>query len=79
MQGVGFRYQFERTAQQHGVTGWVRNRRDGSVEAVVQGPEAAVSAVIGWAQRGPRNAQVAHVAVSDADGSYGAFEIRDTE
>jgi Acylphosphatases len=79
VQGVGFRFYFERTARLHGVTGWVRNRRDGSIEAVIQGADDAVSAVIGWAQRGPRSAQVAHVAVRETDGSYATFEIRDTE
>lgn len=79
VQGVGFRYYFERTAQQHGVTGWVRNRRDGDVEALIQGADDAVAAVIEWARRGPRNADVTHVAVSVADGRYDAFEIRPTE
>lgn len=79
VQGVGFRYHFERTALRHGVRGWVRNRRDGSVEAVVQGEDAAVSAVIDWAKRGPRGAVVDGVAVADAEGNYGEFEIRPTE
>jgi len=79
VQGVGFRFYFERTARQHGVRGWVRNRRDGSVEAVVEGDEAAVSAVIEWAQRGPRNATVDAVTVSEVDGGYADFEVRPTE
>lgn len=78
VQGVGFRYYFERTARQHGVCGWVRNRRDGSVEAVIQGEEAAVAAVIAWARGGPRNATVDEVRISEADGGYEDFEIRPT-
>lgn len=78
VQGVGFRFYFERAARQHGVRGWVRNRRDGSVEAVIQGEDAAVAAVVAWAQRGPRNAVVDDVAVTDADGSYEDFEVRPT-
>lgn len=78
VQGVGFRFYFERIARRHGVRGWVRNRSDGSVEAVVQGEDAAVSAVIDWARRGPRSAAVGNVAVSDAEGEYEDFEIRPT-
>jgi acylphosphatase len=79
VQGVGFRFYFEREAREHDVTGWVRNRRDGSVEAVVQGEAPAVDAVIAWARRGPRNAVVESVAVGDAQGSFENFEIRPTE
>ncbi len=79
VQGVGFRFYFERAARQHGVRGWVRNRRDGSVEAVIQGEEAAVAAVTDWARRGPRNAMVENVSITEADGDYEVFEIRPTE
>ena len=78
VQGVGFRYFMQRTAMKHGVAGWVRNRRDGCVEAIVQGEDAAVAALIDWAQRGPRDAMVKRVDVSDADGSYQTFEIQPT-
>ncbi|HWI15622.1 MAG TPA: acylphosphatase [Burkholderiales bacterium] len=78
VQGVGFRFYFERAARQHGVRGWVRNRRDGNVEAVVQGDDAAVSAVIEWAKRGPPSASVDAVAVSEADGTYEDFQVRPT-
>ena len=54
VQGVGFRNYIEYKAQQLGVCGWIRNRSDGSVEAVFQGPATAVDAMIGWARRGPR-------------------------
>lgn len=75
VQGVGFRFHFERTARQHGVRGWVRNRSDGSVEAVIQGDDAAVDAVVSWAHRGPRTAVVERVAVSEGEGSYDDFRV----
>jgi acylphosphatase len=53
VQGVGFRYSLRREAQRNGVSGWVRNRRDGTVEALLQGDEAAVERVVRWARRGP--------------------------
>ena len=61
VQGVGFRMYMLGEAQRHGVAGWVRNRRDGSVEAVVQGEPDAVEAVIAWARRGPPSARVTDV------------------
>lgn len=65
-------------AKRAGVTGWVRNRRDGAVEAVVQGDEEAVDTVIEWAKRGPDMAQVTNVFVSDTTGDFSDFSIRDT-
>ncbi len=79
VQGVGFRNYIAYKAQQLGVCGWVRNRVDGSVEAVVHGPAAAVDAIIECAQRGPRAAQVIAVTVSNDEGAYIAFELRSTE
>jgi acylphosphatase len=79
VQGVGFRFYMERKARELGVTGWVRNRRDGSVEAVVQGTAGAVEAMIAWARRGPPSAVVAEVRVTDASGDYAAFDTRPTE
>jgi acylphosphatase len=58
VQGVGFRYSLLAEAKARGLGGWVRNRRDGSVEALLQGEEAAVEAVIAWARRGPAGARV---------------------
>jgi acylphosphatase len=79
VQGVGFRFYMERTARQHGVAGWVRNRRDGTVEAMIQGGADAVEAMIAWARRGPPSAVVADVRIEDGTGDYSAFEARPTE
>lgn len=58
VQGVFFRSSLKQQADTHGVTGWVRNRSDGSVEALLQGPYAAVSSVAAWMEVGPRSARV---------------------
>jgi acylphosphatase len=58
VQGVGYRYFVEREAQSRDLEGWVRNRRDGSVEAVLAGPTDAVTAVIAACRRGPSSARV---------------------
>ena len=80
VQGVGFRDGLCRVAQRAGVTGWVRNRRDGSVEAFVQGRGEAVDGVIAWAQRGPPAARVDAVDLTDGtpDANLGGFEFRAT-
>jgi len=67
VQGVGFRMYMRRKADDLGVTGWVRNRRDGSVEAVVQGPPQAVEALIAWTHRGPPGAIVTDLKIADQD------------
>jgi len=82
VQGVGYRYALQHEAERLGLTGWVRNRRDGSVEAVVQGPQEAVDALTGWARRGPPAARVSDVtaapATAEHDRNYERFEIRPT-
>ena len=70
VQGVGYRDALRETALAHGLSGWVRNRRDGSVEALLQGGEAAVDAVIAWARRGPPAARVAGIEVLAAAGEF---------
>jgi acylphosphatase len=79
VQGVGFRYHFSEQAQWLGITGWVRNRRGGSVEATIAGTPEAVEALIAWAHAGPAAASVERVEVSAAEGSYAGFELRPTE
>ena len=58
VQGVGFRAFVERHALRHGLEGWVRNRRDGSVEALFAGPAEAVEAMIAECRVGPRHGKV---------------------
>jgi acylphosphatase len=61
VQGVFFRDSLRRLAEQHGVTGWVRNTPRGTVEAVFEGPPDAVERLVDFARRGPRGAEVEHV------------------
>ena len=58
VQGVGYRAWVERSARVHGLEGWVRNRRDGSVEALFAGPASAVADMIASCRRGPSSARV---------------------
>lgn len=67
VQGVGFRASLMQEAIALGLHGWVRNRRDGSVEAGVVGDASAIETIIVWAKRGPRGAQVTHVTVEDLE------------
>jgi len=66
VQGVGYRQSMQHVASKIGLSGWVRNQRDGSVEALVCGDEAAVSQILVWARHGPTFAQVSQVLVSEA-------------
>jgi acylphosphatase len=65
VQGVWFRESCRDEAVQAGVDGWVRNLDDGRVEAVLEGPAAAVDAVVAWCRQGPRRARVDRVEVVD--------------
>lgn len=67
VQGVGYRASFEDQARALRLSGWVRNRTDGSVEAVVRGDAEAVEQIVAWSKRGPRAARVSNVAVTDMD------------
>ena len=75
VQGVFFRDSMRREALSLAVAGWVRNRSDGTVEAVVQGEPAAVDAIVRWARRGPERAQVERVDTEPVEGAYTGFEI----
>jgi acylphosphatase len=77
VQGVGYRAWLEREARLRGLRGWVRNRRDGSVEALLIGEDDAVAAAITACARGPRLAKVTgveHIQAED-DGSIGFREL----
>ncbi len=63
VQGVGYRAWVEYQAQASGLEGWVRNRRDGTVEALARGPQAAVDELIRWCRQGPPLARVTGVSV----------------
>ena len=74
VQGVGYRQALIGVARRLTLTGWVRNRRDGSVEAMIAGSAEAVAALIDWARRGPAGAEVEHVAVELGTGDHQVFE-----
>ncbi len=84
VQGVGFRHAMCRQADALGLAGWVRNRRDGNVEAVVVGPPEQVDLMVAWTRRGPAGAQVTGVerraaTAAEEDDALGAgFEQRPT-
>jgi len=80
VQGVGYRASLMGVAEQLGLKGWVRNCRDGSVEAVVQGTPQAVQDLSAWAQQGPPHARVDEVEMSQAEaehsGPFVGFHVR---
>lgn len=77
VQGVFFRDSVRRRAHEAGVAGWVCNRRDGAVEAVLEGPPDAVARVIRFCETGPRHAEVARVELSEeAPEGLRGFAIR---
>ena len=74
VQGVGYRYWVENQAVAHALEGWVRNRRDGSVEALFAGPEDVVSNMVTSCRRGPSSARVD--AVDQRPGDADALNLR---
>jgi len=78
VQGVYFRASLCREAAQRNVTGWVRNRRDGSLEAMLQGETDAVEQLIDWARHGPPGARVERIEIADGDGEFGEFRALPT-
>lgn len=82
VQGVGYRAGFDALARALGISGWVRNRRDGSVEAMLRGDDAAVQQLIAWAQRGPTMARVDRIDIIETDDAQitdSLFAIHPTE
>jgi len=65
VQGVFFRSATREVAEDMGLAGWVRNRHDGSVEAVIQGPAVAVDAMVEWCRQGPPHARVEALDTTD--------------
>ena len=81
VQGVRYRVTLAETAIALGLTGWVRNRLDGSVEACVHGGDEAIAAIVTWAKRGPPAARVSDVIVTDSEEPApddGKFQILST-
>jgi acylphosphatase len=78
VQGVGFRYSMAAQARLLGVAGWVRNRHDGSVEAMIAGDAAQVAEMLAWSRIGPAGAAVAEVVVESATGNFSGFDLLPT-
>jgi acylphosphatase len=79
VQGVGYRYTARMIADEIGVTGWVRNRRDGSVEAEVEGTPEQVDEMLAWMAEGPPGSRVESASVTDAaPAGDSRFEVRST-
>jgi acylphosphatase len=78
VQGVFFRETTKRLAERSGVTGWVRNRDDGTVEAVFEGEEDDVKAMVEFCRHGPPHARVTNVEAESEKyvGEFDSFEIR---
>lgn len=78
VQGVSFRHYTRKTAQQLGVSGWVRNLADGSVEGCFEGEAAAVDAAVEWCGSGPDGARVdrLELTVEPFLGEFDGFQIR---
>lgn len=77
VQGVFFRANAQRCARSHGLTGWVRNRADGRVEAVFEGEESAVKEAVEWCSTGQPLARVEgkEIEYSDATNEFDTFSI----
>ncbi len=81
VQGVYYRESMRQESARLGITGWVRNRKDGSVEALVQGEALLVEDMIRWAHRGPPQARVDSVEITDYMGetTLTHFSRKETE
>ena len=79
VQGVGYRAFVEMRAAELGLSGWVRNRRDGSVEAVLQGSPDAVEAVLDACRAGPPASRVARLdIIGEGVGAFDGFDVLPT-
>lgn len=78
VQGVWYRVSTQEKASELELHGWVRNLSDGRVEFVAEGPADDVAALLAWARRGPRDARVDDLAVTDetVTGTEPRFEVR---
>jgi acylphosphatase len=77
VQGVFFRAETQRAASTRGVLGWVRNKRDGTVEAVFEGPQAQVDSILEWCKHGAPMSRVDRIDVDweSYSGDFSSFEI----
>lgn len=76
VQGVYYRASTQQEAERLGLSGWVKNRPDGSVEAEAHGSPSAVAALIAWCQHGPPGARVERLEVTECPAAhYTAFSI----
>lgn len=75
VQGVYYRGSMREAAARLGITGWVRNRLDGTVEAVVQGDPESVATILRWAERGPAAAKVERVDASEVEAAESFHEF----
>ena len=76
VQGVGFRYSMQLEADRLGITGWVRNRGDGTVEAVIDGSAEALEDMLAWVTHGPPSARVSNVSITEVLESFEDFQLR---
>ena len=78
VQGVAFRYNTKSAACEYDVKGWVRNKADGSVEAIFEGAKDKVEALLGWCKKGPKMAVVKNIDVTweSFTGEFSEFDIR---
>ena len=78
VQGVFFRQALKVMAKKNGILGWVRNLKDGRVEAVLEGDEEGLGRVIEWAHAGPANARVDDIEIRNEEGlgGFDSFDVR---
>lgn len=77
VQGVCFRMETKRVAESRGISGWVRNNRNGTVEAVFEGEKGNVASVVEWCRKGPSHSNVSRVDISEENytGEFSGFDI----